>query len=74
MLEDASNKFLAPTIFSPLKIIPEEIIITSLKERIRCELATTCHASCNPKGTAARPRIIPVQPPIVSMDKKRSPK
>ena len=29
---------------------------------------------CNPRSTAAFPRIIPVEPPIVNINKKRSPK
>ena len=30
--------------------------------------------ACNPRSTAAFPRIIPVEPPIVNINKKRSPK
>ncbi len=30
--------------------------------------------SCNPRSTAAFPRIIPDEPPIVNINKKRSPK
>ena len=30
--------------------------------------------ACNPRSTAALPRIIPVEPPIVNINKKRSPK
>merc|ERR1711971_671482 len=55
-----ANKFL-PRIFSPLKIIPEKI-------------ATTEYVSCNPRSTAAFPRITPVEPPIVNINKKRSAK
>jgi hypothetical protein len=29
---------------------------------------------CNPRSTAAFPRIIPVEPPIVNINKKRSPR
>merc|ERR1711894_489706 len=33
--EDEGNKFLEPTIFSPLKITPEKIAITAPKERTK---------------------------------------
>ena len=39
--EDEGNKFLEPTIFSPLKIIPEKIAITAPKERTKWKWATT---------------------------------
>ena len=35
------NKFLEPTIFSPLKMIPEKIEITAPKERTKWKWATT---------------------------------
>ena len=35
VLESEGNKFLEPTIFSPLKIIPEKIAITAPKERTK---------------------------------------
>ena len=34
-IKDEGNKFLEPTIFSPLKIIPEKIAITAPKERTK---------------------------------------
>ena len=39
--EDEGNKFLEPTIFSPLKITPEKIAITAPKERTKWKWATT---------------------------------
>ena len=41
VLEDENNKFLVPTIFSPLKIIPEKIEIIAPKERTKWKCATT---------------------------------